>query len=141
MGKVSKLRFWFHLRALPFRCLAKGYRLLSFRPLLLWGWPEPLTLHLPHKILWLMDGIRFKATFPLHNRWLGATPLLPMGIRGQVPLIPKLAHLVPQLGPSSKTLHCSSGKTRVMYENNYLPSIGWKGRVPVRYGRKRNKTL
>src|SRR5713101_2991233 len=100
MGKVSKPIFRSHIRALPFCCLMEGYLLLSFRPLLLWGRPELLTLHLPHKILWLTDGIRFKATFPLHNRWLGETPLFPMGIRGQVPLITKLANLVPRLGPN-----------------------------------------
>ena len=47
--------------------------------------------------MWLTDGIYFRAIFPLRNQWQGATPLLPMGIRGQVPLIPKLALLVLRL--------------------------------------------
>ena len=98
MGKATKPLFRSHTRALPSLCLVEGYLLQSFRPLLLWGWPEPLTLHLPPKILWLTDGIHSKATSPLHNRCQGATPLLLMGMWGQAPLIPKLVHLVHRLG-------------------------------------------
>src|SRR5713101_4284046 len=100
MGRASIPLFWSHTRALPSLCLVEGYQLQYFRPQLLWGWPEPLTLHLPPKILWPTDGIRFKETFPLHNRCQGETPPLPMGIQGLDPLIPKLAHLLHRLGPN-----------------------------------------
>ena len=96
MGKVFKLRFQPRLRALPFCYLAEGYRLLFFRPQFRLGRPELLILHLPLKTLWLMDGTHFRVIYPLRNRWQGETPPLLMGIRGQVPLIPRLALLVPQ---------------------------------------------